>query len=132
MASERAERDAPSPPDRSEGERDDPPLFNPRRERRMTRTHAVMWTVILTATVLDIILTIAGLQLGLREGNVVVRTMIDSFGLSGLFGVKLAAMAWLVAGWSLLSDRNAAVFLGLFAAVTVTVVVHNAITLFGL
>ena len=34
--------------------------------------------------------------------------------------------------WALLSDRNASVFLSLFAAVTSLVVVHNAVTILGL
>jgi len=71
----------------------------------MTRTHAAL-------TAADVVLTIVGL--------------------AGLWAVKFAAMCWLVAGWALLSDRNASVFLGLFAAVTSLVVVHNAVTILGL
>ena len=54
-----------------------------------------------------------------------------AFGPAGLWLVKFAAMCWLVAGWALLSDRNAAVFLGLFAAVTLTVTAHNAVLVLG-
>lgn len=104
-------------------------LLTPRRERRMTRTHAALWTVILTATVADVMLTLAGTGAGLREGNVVVRTLMGAFGPAGLWLVKFAAMCWLVAGWALLSDRNAAVFLGLFAAVTSAVTVYNGLVL---
>jgi hypothetical protein len=98
----------------------------------MTRTHAVLWAVILAATAADICLTLAGTGAGLREGNALVRAMLGAFGPAGLWLVKFAAMAWLVAGWALLSDRDAAVFLGLFAAVTVAVTVHNAVLLSGL
>ena len=77
-------------------------------------------------------LTIVGLAGELQEGNAVVGAMVSSFGLAGLWAVKFAAMCWLVAGWALLSDRNASVFLGLFAAVTSLVVVHNAVTILGL
>jgi len=40
-------------------------------------------------------------------------------------------MVWLVGGWALLSDRNASIFLGLFAFVTVATVVANVVTLLG-
>ena len=108
----------------------DDALLTLRRERRMTRTHAVLWAVILLTTVADILLTMVGLAAGLDEGNVVVATMLAELGLAGLWLVKFAAMVWLVAGWLLLSDRNAAIFLGLFAAVTGAVVVSNALLVF--
>lgn len=97
------------------------------RERRMTRTHRILWTAILVSTVVDILLTMTGLELGLREGNPVVRTMVSAFGLVGLWLVKYLAMLWLVAGWALLSDRNASIFLALFATVTLAVTTHNAL-----
>jgi len=109
----------------------DDALLTLRRERRLTRTHAALWAVILATTVADIVLTMVGLAAGLREGNVVVATLLGEFGLAGLWLVKFAAMVWLVAGWLLLDDRNAAVFLGLFAAVTGAVVVSNAVLLLG-
>lgn len=109
----------------------DDALLTLRRERRMTLPHAVLWALILATTVADILLTMVGLNAGLREGNVVLAAMLAEFGLVGLWLVKFAAMAWLVAGWALLDDRNAAVFLSLFAAVTAAVVLSNALLLFG-
>ncbi len=88
----------------------DDSLFSFPRRRRMTQTHAVLWTVIVVATTADIVLTMTGLNQGLQEGNVVVHT--------------------LVAGWTLLSDRKATVFLALFAIVTFAVVVNNVVLLF--
>ncbi|MFC7133345.1 MULTISPECIES: DUF5658 family protein [Salinibaculum] len=117
-------------PGETDAERE--PLFTPRRARRMTRTHAVLWSVILAATAADIVLTVTGLANGLREGNVVLHALVSEFGLAGLWGLKFAAMVWLVAGWALLSDRNAAIFLALFALVTVAVVVNNAVLVAGL
>jgi len=114
----------------SRSESDDA-LFTLRTQRRMTRTHAVLWTLILATTAADIVLTMVGLHAGLREGNAVVAALLAEFGLVGLWLVKFAAMVWLVGGWTLLNDRNAAVFLGLFAAVTSLVVVSNAVLLFG-
>ena len=92
----------------------------------------MLWALILLTTAADVVLTIVGLAGELQEGNAVVGAMVSSFGLAGLWAVKFAAMCWLVAGWALLSDRNASVFLGLFAAVTSLVVVHNAVTILGL
>lgn len=109
----------------------DDALLTLRRERRMTRTHAVLWALILVTTVADILLTMTGLAAGLREGNAVLAAMLAEFGLAGLWLVKFAAMTWLVAGWALLDDRNAAVFLALFATVTSVVVVSNAVLLLG-
>jgi len=106
-------------------------LLTLRRRRRMTRTHAALWVAILCTTTADIVLTMVGLRVGLREGNVVVATMLAEFGLVGLWLVKFGAMVWLVGGWTLLDDRDAAVFLGLFAAVTAVVVASNAVLLFG-
>lgn len=97
---------------------------------RMTRTHAALWAAILATTVADVILTLVGIERGLGEGNVVVRTMLAEFGLTGLWLVKFAAMCWLVAGWYLLADRNASIFLALFAAVTTAVAVYNATLVF--
>ncbi len=106
-------------------------LLTLRRERRVTRVHAVLWTLILAATVADILLTLTGTALGFREGNALVRAAMGAFGPAGLWLVKFGAMCWLVGGWAFLSDRNAAIFLGLFAAVTVAVTVHNAAVVFG-
>ena len=50
----------------------DEPLLTFRRERRMTRIHAALWTLILTATAGDIFLTLVGTAGGLQEGNAVL------------------------------------------------------------
>jgi hypothetical protein len=102
-------------------------LLTLRRERRMTRTHAVLWALIIAATVGDILLTLVGTAGGLQEGNAVVSVMMGAFGPAGLWLVKFLAMVWLVGGWAFLSDRNSAIFLALFATVTVVVTVYNAV-----
>lgn len=95
----------------------------------MTRPHAVLWSVILLATVADILLTMIGVANGLQEGNVVVAAALAEFGIAGLWLVKFAAMVWLVVGWALLSDRDATIFLALFAGVTLSVVGYNVVIL---
>ena len=107
----------------------DEPLLTFRRERRMTRIHAALWTLILAATVGDILLTLVGTAGGLQEGNAVVATLMGAFGPAGLWLVKFLAMVWLVGGWAFLSDRNAAIFLALFATVTVLATAYNAVLL---
>ncbi|KAA9398615.1 hypothetical protein Har1130_10375 [Haloarcula sp. CBA1130] len=99
------------------------------RGHQLSHTHAVLWTVILVATIGDILLTMTGLTVGLQEGNVVVNTMLSEFGLAGLWLVKFGAMLWLVAGWRLLSERNATIFLALFAVVTLAIVAYNSVTI---
>ncbi|WP_367176022.1 hypothetical protein [Haloarcula rubripromontorii] len=99
------------------------------REHHLSPTHAVLWTVVLVATVGDVLLTMTGLTVGLQEGNVVVSAMLAEFGLAGLWLVKFGAMLWLVVGWRLLSERNATVFLALFAVVTLAVVAYNSVTI---
>jgi len=54
------------------GDSGERPLFTLRRERRMTRTHAVLWGTILITTAADILFTVVGLANGLREGDAVV------------------------------------------------------------
>jgi hypothetical protein len=99
--------------------------------REMNETHAVLWTVVVVATVADVVMTLTGLSSGFQEGNPVVRTMVGAFGVAGLWVVKFLAMCWLVAGWTLLSDWKATVFLGIFAVVTLAVVLNNAVVLLG-
>jgi len=68
-----------------------------------------------------------GVSSGLGEGNPVVGILMGAFGPAGLWVVKFLAMVWLVAGWAYLSDRNASIFLALFAIVTILVTAHNAL-----
>jgi len=99
--------------------------------RHMTETHAVLWTVIIVATVADVVMTLTGLSTGLQEGNPVMRSMIERFGVAGLWVVKFLAMCWLVAGWAYLSEWKATVFLALFGVVTLAVVLNNAVVILG-
>jgi hypothetical protein len=112
----------------SDGEKQES-LLTLRRQRRMTRVHGALWALILSSTVADILLTLVGTAGGLQEANAAVGVMMDAFGPAGLWFVKFLAMVWLVGGWAFLSDRNAAIFLALFATVTVLVTVYNALLL---
>lgn len=99
--------------------------------RHMTETHAVLWTVIIVATVADVVTTLTGLSNGVEEANPVIRSMVGSFGVAGLWVVKFLAMCWLVAGWAYLSEWKATVFLTIFGVVTLAVVLNNAVVILG-
>lgn len=114
------ERDAPA----TDGSR-----LDVRLARHMTETDAVLWAVVIVATVADVVTTISGLSLGLGEGNVVVREMIATLGLAGFWLVKFCALVVLATGWTLLPERTATTFLAVFALVTMAVVLGNAVTL---
>lgn len=98
-------------------------------ERVLTENHAVLWTVIITAAVLDVITTMVGLGIGLAEGNTVARAFIATYGLSGIGWLKFAALVVLVLTWAFLPDRRSTVVLHGFALVSLLVVALNAVTL---
>lgn len=53
----------------------------------------------------DLVTTVYGLELGLREQNPFVVAMLGRFGVAGLVGLKLAAVSWVAIIWGLLGRR---------------------------
>ncbi len=51
-----------------------------------------LWFVAIAAMLVDVTLTVHGLQLGLRELNPVARSALDTAGAVGLYGLKAAAV----------------------------------------
>lgn len=102
------------------------------RERPLSETHAVLWTVIVVAAVFDIVTTLVGLGQGLREGNLIARAFIATYGPSGVGWLKFVALVILVIVWGMLPDRSATVVLAGFAVISLLVVALNAFTLMGL
>jgi hypothetical protein len=51
-----------------------------------------LWVVVGVAFVLDFGLTIYGFELGFAERNQLARTLLASFGIAGILGLKLAAL----------------------------------------
>ena len=64
-----------------------------------------LWLLALTAMVLDVQLTVQGLQLGLHEMNPVARQALDEAGLLGLYGLKSCALLVAVVLRPLVPDR---------------------------
>jgi hypothetical protein len=64
-----------------------------------------LWVVAITAMVLDVQLTIQGLQLGLAEMNPVARQLIDRTGFVGLYVLKACVVALAVVLRPLVPDR---------------------------
>lgn len=100
-----------------------------RAHRRLSESHAVLWTVVILASVFDIVTTIVGLDQGLREGNTVARAFIATYGAPGVGLLKFSALVLVVLLWAALPDRYATVVLATFAWVSLLVVAVNAVTL---
>lgn len=104
------------------------PRFPP-SARDLTESHAVLWTVIIVAAVLDVVTTMAGLGIGLEEGNAVARAFIATYGHWGLGGLKFSALVLVTLAWGILPDRRATIVLTGFAVISLLVVALNAVTL---
>jgi hypothetical protein len=100
-----------------------------RFERNLTESHAVLWSVIIVASVFDILTTITGLSNGLEEGNAVARAFMATYGTPGLGLLKFSALLLLLLAWAGLPDRDAELVLTGFALVSLVTVVLNAMTL---
>lgn len=119
--------------DLSEGDEGESHRFVWRLNRPLPESHAVLWTVILTATVFDIVTTIVGLANRLEEGNAVARAFIATYGTPGIGLLKFSALVILVVAWAiLLDDRHATQILAAFAVLSLLTVALNAITLASL
>lgn len=69
---------------------------------RSTRT---LWVVGLVAVLGDLVTTVYGLEIGLREKNPVVAGILVAYGVPGLVALKLVAISWVVVIWRVLSRR---------------------------
>jgi len=98
-------------------------------EQPLPETDGVLWTVVIVASVFDVLTTMVGLGLGLQEGNAVARAFIATYGSVGIGGLKLAGLILLVFAWAGLEDRSATIVLAGFAVLSLLVVLLNAITL---
>lgn len=61
--------------------------------RNRAAIEAALWLAALLACAADVHTTYVGLQLGLGEGNPFARAAIESAGIGGLVGVKVAAVS---------------------------------------
>lgn len=97
--------------------------------RELSESHAVLWSVVILASVFDIVTTIVGLEQGLHEGNGVARAFIDTYGTPGIGLLKFSALVLVVLLWASLPDRYATIVLAVFAWVSLLVVAVNAVML---
>ena len=100
-------------------------------ERRLSESHTVLWTVVILASLFDVVTTIVGLGHGLSEGNAVARAFIETYGTPGIGLLKFSALLVVVVLWAWFDDRRATAVLAGFAVVSLLVVAANAMTLAG-
>ncbi|MBX0324139.1 DUF5658 family protein [Halomicroarcula sp. F13] len=101
-------------------------------ERQLSESHAVLWTVVILASLFDIVTTIVGLERGLTEGNAVARAFVETYGTPGIGLLKFSALVLVVVCWAWFDDRRATAVLAAFALVSLLVVASNALTLASL
>ena len=100
-------------------------------ERRLSESHTVLWTVVILASLFDVVTTMVGLERGLGEGNAVARAFIETYGTPGIGLLKFSALLVVVVLWAWFDDRRATAVLAAFAVVSLLVVAANAIALAG-
>jgi hypothetical protein len=98
-------------------------------ERSLPESDAVLWTVVILASVLDVVTTIVGVGRGVPEGNVVARVFIEPYGTPGIGLLKFNALVLVALGWVVLPDRYATAGLQGMALVSLVVVALNTATL---
>ncbi|MFB6094880.1 MAG: DUF5658 family protein [Halodesulfurarchaeum sp.] len=100
-------------------------------ERPIPPTDMVLWSVVVVGSVFDILTTMVGLGVGLREGNLVARAFVETYGVTGIGWLKLGALVGLVVSWFVLPKRPARILLFWFAIVSLVAVAFNVLTLMG-
>ena len=101
-------------------------------ERRLSESHTVLWSVVILASLFDVVTTIVGIDRGFAEGNAVARAFIQTYGTPGIGLLKFSALVVVVVSWAWLDDRRATAVLFGFAIVSLVVVALNATTLASL
>lgn len=102
-----------------------------RFERMLPESDAVLWTVVVLASVFDVVTTIVGVGRGFEEGNAVARAFLSAYGSPGIGLLKFSALVLVVVLWAVLPDRYGTVVLQAVALVSLLVVGLNAVTLAG-
>lgn len=100
--------------------------------RALPESDAVLWTVVLLATVFDVVTTMVGLDRGLQEGNAVARAFVHTYGSPGIGLLKFSALLVVVLAWAFLPERYGTAILQGTAVVSLLVVALNAATLAAL
>ncbi|WP_276273103.1 DUF5658 family protein [Haloarcula litorea] len=101
-------------------------------ERPLSESHAVLWSVVILASIFDVVTTMVGLGLGLAEGNAVARAFVATYGTTGIGLLKFSALVVVAVAWAAFEDPRSTAVLAGFAVVSLVVVALNAVTLAGL
>ena len=100
--------------------------------RPLSEADAVLWAVVIVASVFDIVTTIVGIERGASEANSVAVAFLETYGTTGIGLLKFSALVVVTLAWWRLDDRHASVVLLAFALVSLLVVGLNALTLASL
>jgi len=85
----------------------------------------LLWTVCLLAIFGDLVTTVYGLGVGLREQNPFVAAVLVDYGVAGLVGLKLLVFAWVGVIWHVLNRRyGLAALLGIAVPQAIAVVLN--------
>jgi hypothetical protein len=98
-------------------------------ERSLPESDAVRWTVVILASVLDVVTTIVGIGRGFPEGNVVARVFVETYGTPGIGLLKFSALVVVSVGWVVLPHRYATAGLQGMALASLVVVALTTATL---
>lgn len=121
--SARANQSTPVSADQSPSER-----LGPGTVRRYASDRLV-WAVGVAAVLGDLLTTVYGLGIGLREQNPFVVAVLADYGVAGLVGLKLLAVSWVAVVWFGLGRRyGVAAMAGLTLPQTVAVAI-NVVTI---
>jgi len=89
-----------------------------------------LWVVVVVAMLADVYLTQLGLSSGLREGNPVVRSLVESFGIGALAALKFGVLGLGGIVRELVPERQAPTIpLGLAIPWVVAVCINGALVL---
>jgi hypothetical protein len=97
--------------------------------RELAHSQAVLWTVVIVASVFDVVTTMHGLDLGLQEGNTIARAFIETYGTPGIGLLKFSALLALILVWWALPRHHRGAALAGFAVFSLGTVLANAMTL---
>ena len=98
----------------------------------LSEADAVLWAVVIVASVFDIVTTIVGIAHGADEANRVAVAFLETYGTTGIGLLKFSALVVVTLAWWRLDDQRASVVLLTFALVSLLVVALNALTLASL
>jgi len=97
--------------------------------RSAVRYERELWFTAISLMLIDITLTVHGLQHGLVELNPLANTTLDTVGVPGLYGLKLCALAIAFTGQQLIPSKYAPLVPLALVFPTAIAVVNNTVLL---